>query len=314
MEINPKRKGAYRARSLALLLKRGHCAPSVMEAILRISGAEDEGMVKLAGGLPGGIGNTGNECGGIISPLILLGLRYGLSENIWGLLLVFYKSHRLFKNFIDRNSTLFYREIRGPRDRLLPCIKAVLISPEIYAGTISDDCQEAIAPETRKSYALLYSGLAREGFHCAREVFRLMSNKIPISQKLEDGASAFLGGTACLGSTCSALTAGIMIMSQRLAVIENGYPRVFRMIALMLIKRDALADHINAFNVTMNIGNRIAQWFSTEFDTTQCRNITGTDFSAAADVERFLGGGGVAMCRAIAQKVAAKTEEILYLN
>jgi hypothetical protein len=285
-----------------------------METILKISGLEDEGMVKLAGGLPGGVGNTGNECGGITSPLVLLGLRHGLDETVWGLPLVFYKSHRLFKSFVDRNSTLFCREIRGPRERLLPCIKAVLLSPEIYAGTLSDDCRDAIASETRKAYTLLYAGFAREGFHCAREVFRRMSPRIPTSRELEDGGSAFLGGTACLGLTCSALIAGIMLMSRRLAVIENSYPRVFRMIALMLAKRDAFADHINTFNVTMNIGNRMAQWFSAEFETTQCREITGADFSSAADVESFLAGGGVAMCRAIAQKVASKTGEILDLN
>jgi hypothetical protein len=34
MEIDPRRKGAYRARSLSILLKRGHCAPTIMETIL----------------------------------------------------------------------------------------------------------------------------------------------------------------------------------------------------------------------------------------------------------------------------------------
>jgi hypothetical protein len=311
MKMNPKRKGLYRSKSLGVLLKRGHCAPSVMETILKISGAENEGMVKLAGGMPGGIGNTGNECGGITSPLFLLGMRYGLGENIWGLPLVFYKSHRLLKIFIERNSTLFCRDIRGPRERLLPCIKAVLLSPEIYAKTLADDSRDAIAPEPRKAYTLLYAGFAKEGFHCAREVFRLMSPGLPASRELEDGTSAFLGGTAFLGLTCSALSAGIMLMSRQLAVIEDSYPRVFRMIALMLAKRDAFADHVNTFNVTMNIGNRMCEWFSAQFATTQCREITGADFSSVAEVESFLAGGGVAMCRTVAEKVAGKTAEIL---
>ena len=314
MAMDPERKGAYRKRSLGVLLKRGHCAPSVMETILKISGVEDDGLVKLAGGLPGGIGNTESECGGITSPLVLLGMRFGLGETVQGLPLVFFKSHRLFRSFIARNSTLFCREIRGPRERLLPCIKAVLLSPEIYAEAFSYDGLDAISAKTREGYALLYAGFAREGFHCARDVFRSLCPGIPVSRELEDGASAFLGGTACLGLTCSALTAGIMLTSRRLAVIENSYLRVFRMIALMLAKRDAFADHINTFNVTMNIGNRMARWFAAEFGSTQCRDITGSDFSSAADVRRFLSGGGVAKCRTIAKKVAGKTGEILRLN
>jgi hypothetical protein len=314
MELDPERRGEYRRRSLGVMLKRGHCAPSVMETILKISGVKVEGLVKLAGGLPGGIGNTGSECGGITSPLVLLGLRFGLGETVQGLPLIFFKSHRLFQGFIGRNSTLFCREIQGPRGRLWPCIKAILLSPEIYAGALSDDCLDAIPAETREGYALLYTGFAQEDFHCARHVLHSMSPGIPVSRELEDGMSALLGGTACLGLTCSALTAGIMLMSRRLAVIENSYPRVFRMIALMLAKRDAFADHINTFNVTMNIGNQMARWFATEFGSTICREIVGSDFSSAADVRRFLAGGGVAKCRAIAEKVAGKTGEILGLN
>ena len=314
MAMDPDRKGAYRRRSLGVLLKRGHCAPSVMETILKISGVENESLVRLAGGLPGGIGNTESECGGITSPLFLLGMRFGLGETVKGLPLVFFKSHRLFQSFIARNSTLLCREIRGPRERLLPCIKAVVLSPEIYAEALSDDGLDAIPDKAREAYALLYAGFAGEDFHCARDVFHNMSPGIPISRELEDGTSAFLGGTACLGLTCSALTASIMLMGLQLAVIEDSYLRVLRMIALMLAKRDAFADHINTFNVTMNIGNRMARWFAAEFGSTQCRDITGSDFSSAADVRRFLAGGGVAKCRAIANKVAGKTGEILSLN
>jgi uncharacterized protein (DUF58 family) len=39
-------------------------------------------------GMPGGIGNTGFECGGITSPLVLLGLRNGLLFVCAGLFLV----------------------------------------------------------------------------------------------------------------------------------------------------------------------------------------------------------------------------------
>ncbi len=306
-------KSAYRSKSMGILLKRGHCAPSVMETILNISSVEDEGLVKLAGGLPGGIGNTGGECGGITSPLFLLGLRFGLGETVEGVPLVILKSHRLFRGFIARHSTLFCREIRGPRERLLPCIKAVLLAPEIYAQALSGDGLDSILNQAKEGYALLHEGFAGEGFHCARDVFRILGPEIPAIPEFERGTSAFFGGTACLGLTCSALTAGIMLMGLRLAVIENSYLRVLRLIALMLAKRDAFADRLNTFNVTMNIGNRMARWFGDEFGSTQCREITGTDFSSAAEVNRFLKGGGVSKCRAIAAKVADKTSDVLGL-
>ena len=53
----------------------GHCAPAVMQTVLDITHAEQEWLVKLMAGMPGGIGNTGFECGAITSPLVILGLR-----------------------------------------------------------------------------------------------------------------------------------------------------------------------------------------------------------------------------------------------
>ena len=55
------RISAYRGRGLANLLRMGHCAPAVMQTILDISSTGKQWLVRLSGGLPGGIGNTGNE-------------------------------------------------------------------------------------------------------------------------------------------------------------------------------------------------------------------------------------------------------------
>ena len=54
----------------------GHCAPTVTQTLLDASDAEAPWLVKLTAGLPGGIGNTGGECGGVTAPLILFGLRH----------------------------------------------------------------------------------------------------------------------------------------------------------------------------------------------------------------------------------------------
>src|SRR5512136_450784 len=74
------KKWHSRARSLSNLLRMGHCAPAVMKTFLDIGGSGAEWPVKMAAGLPGGIGDTGFECGGITAPLIYLGLRYGLEQ------------------------------------------------------------------------------------------------------------------------------------------------------------------------------------------------------------------------------------------
>jgi len=77
-----------------------------------------------------------------------------------------------------------------------------------------------------------------------------------------------------------------MILGRELAEIENSYLRVMRMIVLMKTGGDAFADRINAFNIMMNLGNRIALWFTGEYGGTLCRAITGTDFSSPAGVRR----------------------------
>jgi hypothetical protein len=82
------------------------------------------------------------------------------------------------------------------------------------------------------------------------------------------------------------------------------------MIVLMKTGGDAFADRFNAFNVLMNLGNRLALWFTGEYGGTLCRGITGTDFSSPAGVRRFLDQRAAA-CEGIAAKVAAKVEQML---
>jgi hypothetical protein len=70
-----------RNRGWANLARMGHCAPSITQAVLDVAGVDGSWLVKLAAGLPGGIGNTGGECGGVTAPLMLLGVRDGLRAN-----------------------------------------------------------------------------------------------------------------------------------------------------------------------------------------------------------------------------------------
>jgi hypothetical protein len=54
-----------RNRSMVNLSRMGHCAPTVMQTLLDGSDTEAQWLVEMTAGLPGGIGNTGGECGGI---------------------------------------------------------------------------------------------------------------------------------------------------------------------------------------------------------------------------------------------------------
>jgi C_GCAxxG_C_C family probable redox protein len=301
---NLRQKWSFRRRSLGNLLKMGHCAPAVMRTILQIRCADEDGPVNLAAGLPGGIGDTGFECGGITSPLIDLGLRYGLGNSTDGLPLVFDKGHDHFRGFLERNGTPLCREIRGDNYRLRKCIRAVCRAPEIALTAASRDSRDAITGEQREAYLRLYCHMETAGFHCSHEVLRRLSPLIPLNRKVLDATSGFLGGTLFMGMTCSALAAGVMALGFRMREFEDSIPRVMRMIVLMKTGGHAFDDRINKFNVIMNLGKSLSRWFAGEFGDTQCRALTGCDFSSLADVGRYIETDAVARCRAISRKVA----------
>ena len=102
-----------RRRSLANLSRMGHCAPTVMQTLVDASQPGATWLVKLVAGLPGGIGNTGGECGGLTAPLAFLGLRHAREPISDGLPAIVYKGHDLIQRFKACNSTVLCRRIRG---------------------------------------------------------------------------------------------------------------------------------------------------------------------------------------------------------
>ena len=111
--------------------------------------------------------------------------------------------------------------------------------------------------------------------------------------------------------TCSAFTAGVMALGIAVGEIENSRLRVLRMIGKMATRSDAFADDVNAFNRVMNLGHVLSQWFTAEFGSSQCRDITQCDFSTMAGVERYIVTDGVAHCGAIARQVALKVADLI---
>jgi len=312
--LSSRTKRIYRRRGLSNLLKMGHCAPAVMQTLLDLGNTNEDWIVKMTAGLPGGIGSTGFECGGITAPLVQFGLEHGLSARHDGLPTVIYAGHDYLYRFHKCNNSLLCKEILGDRRVPLPCIKVARHAPELYRQTECNDNSEAISGETSEAFTLMYSHLSANGFHCAHAVLKDLDDTIPVTRELLDGTSGFICGTAFKGLTCSAFTAGLMAVGLKLGEIEDSYLRVFRMLATMIAGGNALADNMNKFNRLLNIGHRMSKWFKKEFRSTLCREITQCDFSSLGDVHRYIDNGSLTTCKVIAEKVARQTEEALREN
>jgi Putative redox-active protein (C_GCAxxG_C_C) len=290
------------------LFRMGHCAPTVMQTLLDISSTDKEWMVRLSAGMPGGIGNTGNECGGVTSPLVMLGTQFGLRNMVEGLPEIFDRGHALCQNFVTCHHTMQCKLIRGNDHFPRHCIPPVLRSPGMFMQAQNGYHGEPIPAAVRTNYARLFDHLAENNFHCAKAVLLHLGYNPEKDKELFEAASAFMGGTLLMGRTCSAFTAGVMAIGLRIGEIENSPVRVIRLLATMTVDGNAFDDSLNKFNHSMNLGYKLSRWFSKEFGSTQCQAITGCDFSDLAGVNTFIEGGTISRCKQIAEKVATKVQ------
>ncbi len=306
----PGRK--YYRYTLANLFRMGHCAPTVMKSIMDISSTDKEWLVKLSAGMPGGIGNTGHECGAVTSPLVLLGTRFGLEPSDHQLPVIFDKGHALCQNFLACQHTLQCREIRG-KDRFpLHCIPPVLRSPRLFMDALDGDYQDTIPTTSREAYTRLYAHMCGNNFHCAQAVLIHLGYHPEKDKELFDATSAYIGGMLFMGKTCSAFTAGVMAIGLKIGEIEDSSLRVIRLLALMTAgSSHAFDEKINKFNRSMNTGYKLSKWFASEYGSTQCQKITGCDFSDSNGVSHYIESDCITRCKQIAEKVAEKVKEIL---
>ncbi len=302
---------AYRGKSFTNLLHMGHCAPTVMQTLLDLSSIKGEWLVRLSAGMPGGIGNTGFECGALTSPLVMMGLRDGLRRLDGDLPVIFDRGHAHVRQFLACHKTLNCKQIRGNDRFPAHCIPPVVRSPEIYWHILDGDHGEAIPQEERAAYARLYAHLASHEFHCAQAVLLHLGYTPAEDPELFDAVSAFIGGTLFLGKTCSAFTAGVMAAGLKIGEIENSIPRVVRLLAIMTANGNAFDDSLNKFNHSMNQGYRLSKWFVKEFGSTQCQSITGCQFCDPAGVDSYIDNAHLAHCRLIAENVAEKVQLML---
>lgn len=299
------------ARAFANLLRMGHCAPTVMSTIGERSAPGEDWLVRLSAGMPGGIGNTGHECGAVTSSLVLLSLHHGLRDVDGGLPVVIDRSHVLCQRFVARHDTLQCEEIRGNDRFPRHCIPPIVGAPGLFKEVTALDVSDAIPSAAREAYASLYSHMAENCFHCAQAVFLRLQEGTWRRQELIDATSAFIGGTAFMGLTCSAYVAGVMALGLARGEVENSVPRVVRMLAMMTSGRNALRADVNKFNPSLMRGYRLSRWFVHEFGSTQCSEITQSDFATAAGVDEYVRSRRITRCMEITAKVADKVERTL---
>jgi hypothetical protein len=305
----PAANWVYWGKSASNLVRMGHCAPTVMQTILDVSGEQKEWLVKLISGMPGGIGNSGFECGAFTAPLVLMGLQYGLRKMDSDLPVIIERGYSLCQNFLACHKTLQCKQIRG-KDRFPKhCIRPVCLAPQIFFASNSNHIRPNIPSRIRESYRIIYSYWEEQDFHCAREVLRQLSRTTSARPELLDAVSAFMGGTLFMGMTCSAFTAGVLAVGLRTGEIEDSPRRVMRMLYRMTTGGDAFDEKINKFNRTMNAGYRLSKWFAKELGSTQCSTITGCDFSTREGVTKYMENGCVSRCKLIARMVAEKIQK-----
>ena len=302
---------ALRRKSVGNLLRMGHCAPTVMQTVLDASATEAQWLVKLTAGLPGGIGNTGGECGGLTAPLAVVGLRHGREEVTDGLPVALDKGHDLLDRFTATHGTTQCRVILGDARVPLRCVGVVREAPAMCAQCLAARGGHALQPATRTAYRELYRHWQERGFHCADAVFDEVGETVATPPELRNATTAFMGGTLLTGQTCSALTAGVMALGLARGQIEDSRPRVLRMIATMAAGGNATADALNAFNPVINLGHELAKWFKGEFGNTKCRTLTGCDFASTDGVTDYITSDGTTGCERIARRVAARVGEML---
>lgn len=300
-----------RRRGLGNLLRMGHCAPAIVQTILDTEKTDARWLVRAAAGLPGGIGNTGCECGGLTAPLLLLGLHHAADPLQNGLPVTTLKGHQLVRTFTACHGTTQCCRIRGDQRVPLRCIGVVRRAAEQYAVVASDDSGIGLDAERVNAYARLQAHLSEQKFHCALAVLDELPEVITVKPAVRDATAAFSGGTIFLGMTCSALTAGVVALGLAVGRIENSRARVLRMIGLMAAGGNAFADDVNEFNRVMNLGHRLAESFTASFGSTQCRAITQCDFSTAAGVQQYIECNGIVRCRGIARGVAAEVRRMI---
>jgi hypothetical protein len=216
----------------------------------------------------------------------------------------------LLDAFLADHGTTRCRDILGDARLPLRCFGVVGRAPARCGAVESGGRRLAAPPGRQEAHAACCGYLEGCGFHCARAVLRASADLGAARPEHLDAASAFVGGTALAGLTCSALAGGLLLLGHHLGAVENSRLRVLRQVATMAVRGDAFADDRNAFNRAMNRGHDLARWFAGRFDGIGCRELTGCDLDTLDGVRAYVEGDTVAHCAEMARQVAAEADRL----
>lgn len=330
IEKGLKRFGNASNRNLQLkglrnALKSVHCAPAVMLTVQEVQGLEDERMVTLTSGLPGGIGLLRSECGCLTCPIMVLGLEYGADVDGGQIPKVIPIGQRYMNQFRDQFGGIHCREVVKiditDRDvvkekgiKILGCFKVMARSPGLLLDIIDDDIEGVssdIDENTANAYAKLLNAFKDSNFHCTHSVLHELDDVIDVDDNLLRASSGFIGGTLLQGLTCGALTAGVLTIGSAFGEIEDSYIRALKLIRQAFVDGDIMRDDLNKYNRAINMSHDLTLWFEEEFGSTRCSDILETDFSTIENVDRYLSEDGINRCREIVRSVGRRTRSIL---
>jgi C_GCAxxG_C_C family probable redox protein len=281
-------------------------------------GIEDERMVKLTSGLPGGIGLLRSECGCLTCPIMVLGLEYGADAYGGQIPKVIPMGQRYMNRFRDQFGGIHCKEVVKiditDRDvvkekgiRILGCFRVMVRSPGLLMDIMKEDAEivpSDINGDTASAYVRLLKAFQESNFHCTHSVLHDLDDVIDVDEDLLRASWGFVGGTLLQGLTCGALTAGVLVIGSVFGEIEDSYVRALKLIHQAFVDGDIMRGDLNKYNRAINISHELTRWFEEEFGSTRCGDILGLDFSTPENVDKYISENGIDRCREITRRVA----------
>lgn len=295
-------------------LRTGHCAPTVMRTLRELEGADSAPMVKLVSAMGGGIGMLRNECGAATSPILFLGLLYGQKTGPDGIPKVITLGQTYLTRFKDIRGGVRCREVTPAFQNVVPCMQVMRLAPKLLIDVIKEDQKQIptqSADTTARGCARLLHFFSEQKFHCAHNVLCNLQDIIDINEERLRATWGLMGGTVFQAMTCSALTAGVLAIGMRYGEIESSYLRVPRLLFRIAAGLEFMREEYNAFNASMNIGNRLGLWFKDEFGATECKDILGKNLSTPEGIDKYFSNNTVEHCRGICAGVTKKVRDML---
>ncbi len=295
-------------KSLIDFLSKGHCAPAVMYSLLDYLHKQDDNIVKITSGFPGGMGLS-LECGGITSPIMLLGLQYGYEYRKGEIPEVINLGINHLNIFKDVHNSIKCSDIINKKNG---CKNVIATAPKICFYCMKNNNKlNQIDDQSKNAYTDFLDHIKSNSFHCTHSILMNLKDKIEINQDLLKASWGFLGGTVLQGHTCGALTAGVFAISAKFGDVEKSFARVMKLMKMRGKGENADGEDINKFHKAMNISKEFGKWFESNYKCTQCGDLIQAALSSKQDVANYISKNKIEYCKKISDDVTEKLRKIL---